>query len=101
MKSLVFCAAKSAVASPRVLPVAAYASASTASRPEFEYSGWVWPSLKAPHSAWPYEPQPLGSFDTLMMSLQPMSLFGQPSASAIGRHIAITIGESTSGSPDG
>jgi len=33
-----------------------------------------------------------------MMSAQPMSFFGQPSASAIGFHIAITIGESTSGS---
>src|SRR5260221_12844767 len=33
-----------------------------------------------------------------MMSAEPRSLLGQPSAVAIGFHIAITIGDSTSGS---
>jgi hypothetical protein len=35
------------------------------------------------------------------MSVQPIGRSGQPIASAIGFHIAITIGDSTSGSPAG
>jgi len=46
-------------------------------------------------------PQPFGSRLTGRMSLQPLGLSGQPSASAVGFHVAMTIGESTIGSPGG
>src|SRR5262245_4263480 len=92
---------RSAADSPRVVLAPAYAIASTDSSPELEYSGWVWPSFIAPHSGWLSLPQPARSRLTDRMSFQPIGLSGQPSASAIGRHIAITIGDSTSGSPDG
>lgn len=36
-----------------------------------------------------------------MISFQPIGLAGQPRASAIGFHIAITIGDRTTGSPAG
>jgi hypothetical protein len=36
-----------------------------------------------------------------MRSLQPSGFFGQPSASAIGFQVAMTRGESTTGSPTG
>src|SRR5262245_21838311 len=90
---------RSAAVSPRVVCAPAYAIASADSRPELESSGRVWPSLTTPHSGRPSEPQPFGSRLTLRMSAQPSCLLGQPSASAIGFHIAITIGDSTSGSP--
>src|SRR3954471_15696550 len=94
-------AGSAAAVSPRVVFAPAYAIASADKSPEFEYSGWVWPSFIAPHSGWPSLPQPAGSRLTVSRSFQPIGLVGQPSASAIGRHIAITIGESTSGSPAG
>src|SRR5207253_10538812 len=63
-------------------------------------SGSVWPQLKRPHSGWPYLPQPCGSLIRASISLQPIGLFGQPSASAIGFHIEMTTGVSTSGLAD-
>ena len=60
--------------------------------PEVEKRGLVLPSLKRPHSGWPLEPQPLGSFASANRSLQPIGVAGQPSASAIGRGIATTSG---------
>jgi hypothetical protein len=36
-----------------------------------------------------------------MMSAHPSDFFGQPSACAIGFHIATTTGDSTTGSPAG
>src|SRR5262249_15140390 len=46
-------------------------------------------------------PQPLGLALTLRRSFHPIGLLGHPSAVAIGRQMAITIGERTSGSPGG
>src|SRR5262245_1124302 len=94
-------AGSSAAVNPRAVFAPAYAIASTDNSPEFEYSGWVWPSFIAPHSGWPSLPQPAGSRLTARMSAQPIGLPGQPSTAAIGFHIAITIGDSTSGSPPG
>ena len=39
--------------------------------------------------------QPAGAVAKGRMSFQPIALVGQPSYSAIGRHIAITTGDST------
>ena len=54
--------------------------------------------MKRPHSGRPFvlqpEPRPI-----LMMSDQPSDCFGHPSASAMGFHIAITTGETTTESP--
>src|SRR5262245_41581462 len=93
--------ARSAAVRPRVVPAPAYAIASAESSPELDYSGCVCPSLTAPHSGRFFAAQPFGSLLTARMSFQPRALSGQPSACAIGFHIAITSGDSTSGSPAG
>ena len=63
--------------------------------PLLEYSGWVWPNLKVPHSGYPRVAQPFGSRASARMSDQPMAFSGQPSAYAIGFQMAITTGERT------
>src|ERR1700682_2020403 len=91
---------KSATLSPRVFFAPAYASASTARRPELDISGGVWPSLKLPTSGCPRAAQPFPAL-TRSRSDQPSCFSGQPSACAIGFHMAMTMGESTTGSPAG
>src|SRR4051812_4721094 len=91
-------ASRSATVSPRVFLAPAYASAMTARSPELENSGWQCPYLKRPHSGNPAEPHPLGLALTLRRSAHERFFLGQPSASAIGFHIARTTGERTSGS---
>src|ERR1051325_2792788 len=61
-------------------------------RPEVEKFGLVLPIRNGPHSGWPLDAQPLGSRDSLRMSPQPIGVFGQPRACAIGRGIAMTSG---------
>src|ERR687887_977506 len=62
-------------------------------RPEVEKFGLVLPSRKRPHSGWPRLAQPSGLLARSSISRQPSFFFGQPSASAIGRGIAITSGD--------
>ena len=81
--------------SPSFLPSAAKYSATTADSPEVEKSGLVWTSLKAPNSGLPNAAQPLPEVASLSTSAKPSFFFGQPSARAIGSHIAITSGVRT------
>ena len=55
----------------------------------------MWPNLNAPHSGWPKRDQPAPLVAKVATSAQPTGLSGQPSARAIGSHIAITTGDST------
>src|SRR3954465_6028241 len=88
--------------SPSFLPSAAKYSATTADSPEVEKSGLVWTSLKAPNSGLPNAAPPLPEVDSLSTSANPSFFFGQPSARAIGSHIAITSGVRTmEGAPSG
>ena len=75
-----------------VCPVAANTAAISASIPGVDRLGSVLPSLKAPHSGWPNVFQPFCSATTPTSSRQPTLVLGQPSASAIGLGMAITIG---------
>src|SRR5437763_15395422 len=60
--------------------------------PLVEKWGLVLPRRKAPHSGWPFDAQPFGSWARLSRSAMPIGVFGQPSAWAIGRGIANTSG---------
>src|SRR5436190_9293028 len=62
-------------------------------RPEVEKFGLVLPRRNRPHSGWPRLAQPAGLWARSSISRQPSFFLGQPSASAIGRGIAITSGE--------
>src|SRR6266498_2323373 len=62
-------------------------------RPEVEKFGLVLPSRNRPHSGWPRLAQPSGLLARSSISRQPSFFLGQPSASAIGRGIAITSGD--------
>src|SRR5512132_3531313 len=61
--------------------------------PEVEKFGLVLPSRNRPHSGWPLLAQPFWLLARSSISRQPSLRFGQPSASAIGRGIAITSGD--------
>src|SRR6266545_1419853 len=61
--------------------------------PEVEKLGLVLPSRNGPHSGWPNLPQPCRSRARSSSRFQPIFSLGQPSASAIGRGMAITRGE--------
>src|SRR6266571_4992557 len=61
--------------------------------PDVEKLGLVLPSRNAPHSGWPNLPQPCRSPASSRSLRHPSFCLGQPSASAIGRGIAITRGE--------
>ena len=54
--------------------------------------GLVLPSRNRPHSGWPLSAQPFSARDSARMSDHPIGWSGQPSASAIGRGMAITRG---------
>src|ERR671933_385265 len=82
---------------PRVLPVDAYTSAKMVDRAVVLISGSVWPQVKRPHSGWPYLAHPCASVLSASKSCQAIGFLGQPRASAIGFHIAITTGVRTSG----
>src|SRR5258707_3225374 len=69
-----------------------------AERPDVETLGLVLPNLKAPHSGWPLEAHPRGSFARLSRSDQPIAACGQPNAFAFGSGIARTIGVETTDS---
>src|SRR5436309_11920471 len=58
--------------------------------PLVEKWGLVLPRRKAPHSGWPFDAQPFGSWARLSRSAMPIGVFGQPSSWAIGRGIAKT-----------
>ena len=73
-------------------PVAATSWPMVAASPEVEMLGFVLPSLKSPHSGCPTLAQPSGLLARARISVQPMRVSGQPSASAIGRGIAMTSG---------
>src|SRR6266540_98353 len=62
-------------------------------RPEVEKFGLVLPSRNRPHAGWPRPAQPSGLLARSSISRQPSFFLGQPSASAIGRGIAITSGD--------
>jgi len=64
-----------------------------ACRPEVDRLGLVLPSRNSPHSGWPYFFQPSGSVASAARSDQPIAFLGQPSASAMGRGIAMVSGE--------
>ena len=66
----------------------------SADSPLVEKFGLVLPSRNAPHSGWPREPQPAPSRARASTSAQPRGVSGQPSASAMGRGIAMTSGVS-------
>ena len=61
-----------------------------------EKSGFVCTSRNAPNSGWPWPAQPRGSSASLSTSANPSGLRGQPSARAIGSHMAMTSGVRTS-----
>src|SRR6266542_2442996 len=61
--------------------------------PEVEKLGLVLPSRNGPHSGWPNLAQPVPDRARSSISVQPSFLPGQPSASAIGRGMAMTSGE--------
>jgi hypothetical protein len=74
-------------------PVAAKYAPTVAFSPDVEKCGLVLPRRNCPHSGWPTEPQPFGSLVRPRTSDQPIGLFGQPSASAIGLGMARTSGD--------
>ena len=76
-------------------PVAAKKAPTVACRPLVDRLGLVLPSLNAPHSGCPRDPHPCGSSARVNRSPQPRAASGQPSASAIGRGMAMTSGEDT------
>src|SRR5262245_44839639 len=84
----------SAVVRSLVVPVAAKYAPMVAFSPEVEKFGFVLPRRNAPHSGWPREPHPCGSWESDRMSDHPIGVFGHPSAWAIGRGMAITSGVS-------
>src|SRR6266498_3772349 len=61
--------------------------------PEVEKLGLLLPSRNGPHSGWPNLAQPVPDRARSSISVQPSFLPGQPSASAIGRGMAMTSGE--------
>src|SRR5262245_5029646 len=73
-------------------PVAAMNVPTVAASPEVERKGLVLPRLNRPHSGWPLLPQPAEFLLSASTSDQPIALFGQPSASAMGLGMASTSG---------
>src|SRR4029079_10302136 len=63
-----------------------------ASRPAVDFCGSGRPTLKAPHSAWPNDSQPLGEENRSMIFFQLSFLPTTPAASASGFGMAITVG---------
>src|SRR5664279_967111 len=63
-----------------------------AARPDVEMVGLVLPRVNLPHSGWPLDSQPLGLVANASTSDQPIGVFGQPSALAIGSGMASTSG---------
>src|SRR6478672_5212869 len=74
------------------VPVAATRVPMVAANPEVETFGLVLPRVNRPHSGWPLAAHPWGSRARVSTSDQPIGVFGQPSAVAIGWGIAKTNG---------
>src|SRR5687768_7555671 len=70
-------------------------------RPLVEKLGLVLPSLNAPHSGWPLLAHPSLLRASASRSANPIGVSGQPSASAIGRGMAITSGVTMNGLASG